>query len=72
MIRSDEDLNHKAQRLSEQTGVGPVLICTLLADMPELGTLERNQASALAGVAPYDRDSGSLKGKRSISGIESG
>lgn len=68
IIRSDEDLNHKAQRLSEQTGVGPVLICTLLADMPELGTLERNQASALAGVAPYDRDSGSLKGKRSISG----
>jgi len=68
VIASDDELNSKAQILSQQTAVGPVLICTLLADMPELGTLTRNQASALVGVAPYDRDSGNMTGKRSISG----
>ena len=68
VIESCNELNQRASKLSELTGVGPVLLCTLLADMPELGKLERNQASALAGVAPYDRDSGTMKGKRSIAG----
>lgn len=68
LIESDVSLKEKAEKLRAQTGVGPVLLSTLLADMPELGTLERNQASALAGVAPYDRDSGSIKGKRAIAG----
>lgn len=67
-IETDECLKAKAEKLSAQTGVGPVLLFTLLADMPELGTLKRNQASALVGVAPYDRDSGSFKGKRTIAG----
>jgi transposase len=68
LIASDYSLNERAQKLYSLTGVGPVLMSTLLADMPELGTLERNQASALAGVAPYDHDSGTFKGKRSIAG----
>jgi transposase len=68
VICSDPELNSKAEKLKELTGVGPVLMSTLLADMPELGTLERNQASALAGVAPFDNDSGNIKGKRSIAG----
>lgn len=68
VICSCEELNSKASKLKELTGVGPVLMSTLLADMPELGSLERNQASALAGVAPYNRDSGTQKGKRSIAG----
>jgi transposase len=68
LIASDESLNQRAQKLHSLTGVGPVLMSTLLADMPELGKLERNQASALAGVAPYDRDSGAFRGKRSIAG----
>lgn len=68
VIDSNNELSTKSKKLSAQTGVGPVLLCTLLADMPELGKLERNQASALAGVAPYDRDSGTMKGKRSIAG----
>jgi len=68
IIDSHDELSSKAKILSEQTSVGPVLLCTLLSDMPELGKLERNQASALVGVAPYDQDSGSFKGKRSISG----
>lgn len=68
VIHSNQELSEKSRLLSQQTGVGPVLITTLLADMPELGKLERNQASALVGVAPYDRDSGTFKGKRAIAG----
>jgi len=40
----------------------------LLAELPELGTLDRKQIAALVGVAPFNRDSGSLKGRRSIWG----
>jgi transposase len=68
LIVGDAELRAKAEKLKELTGVGPVLMTTLLADMPELGKLERNQASALVGVAPYDNDSGNMKGKRSIAG----
>jgi len=68
IINSNNELSAKSDKLSALTGVGPVLLCTLLADMPELGTLERNQASALAGVAPYDKDSGNFHGKRAIAG----
>ena len=68
IIDSHDELSSKAKILSAQTSVGPVLLCTLLSDMPELGKLERNQASALVGVAPFDQDSGNIKGKRSIAG----
>ena len=49
-------------------GVGPVVAATVLAEMPELGKLNAETAAALAGVAPYDRDSGKFKGNRHISG----
>ena len=49
-------------------GIGEITAATLLAYMPELGTLKRGQAAALAGLAPYVRDSGTLKGKRTIYG----
>lgn len=49
-------------------GVGPVVACTLLADLPELGTLGRKQIGALVGVVPYDFDSGKRKGRRAIRG----
>ena len=49
-------------------GVGPVLSVTLLADLPELGTLDRKQIAALVGVAPIARDSGKFRGKRSVGG----
>lgn len=49
-------------------GVGPVLTTTLLANLPELGTLTRKEVAALAGVAPFPRDSGTLKGRRTIWG----
>jgi transposase len=54
--------------LRSAPGIGPVTSRTLLAELPELGTLDRKQISALVGVAPFNRDSGSLKGRRSIWG----
>ena len=49
-------------------GIGNVVVNTLLGDMPELGELSSKQIAALTGVAPYNRDSGKLKGKRRIRG----
>ncbi len=54
--------------LSDVKGIGAVTVATLVGELPELGTLNRRQISALAGVAPYNHDSGRLKGQRSISG----
>jgi transposase len=47
-------------------GVGKVLSSTLLAQLPELGMLNRKQIAALAGLAPFNRDSGKLRGSRCI------
>jgi transposase len=49
-------------------GIGPVSARTLLLDLPELGTLSRQRLAALAGVAPFNRDSGTLRGHRTIWG----
>ena len=49
-------------------GVGPVLVATLLAEMPELGALDRRQIASLVGVAPIARDSGTKLGRRLIRG----
>ena len=49
-------------------GVGPVLSATLIADLPELGTLNRKEIAALAGVAPYNHDSGTIHHKRRVWG----
>src|SRR5438445_9750968 len=49
-------------------GVGPVLACTLIALLPELGGMSRKQVAALVGVAPYAFESGTLKGRRCIWG----
>ena len=54
--------------LQSAKGVGPVLSHTLLAEVPELGRLNRKQLAALVGVAPFNRDSGSLRGKRCVWG----
>ena len=68
LIAQDVQLAHKASRLQAIPGVGPVVAATVLAEMPELGTLNRQTAAALAGVAPYNHDSGRQKGLRCISG----
>jgi transposase len=49
-------------------GVGPTLTATLLAELPELGRLDRREIAALVGVAPFARDSGLLRGRRAIWG----
>jgi transposase len=49
-------------------GIGPVLSLTLLAELPELGRLSHGQIAALVGVAPLNRDSGTLRGRRTVWG----
>jgi len=58
----------KDQLLQSVPGVGPVLTSTLLASLPELGTLTHKQIAALVGVAPLNRDSGTLRGRRTVWG----
>ena len=58
----------KDDLLRSAPGVGPVLTTTLLADLPELGTLTGKQISALVGGAPLNRDSGTWRGKRTVWG----
>jgi transposase len=54
--------------LSSVRGVGPTTMATLIAEVPELGRLNRRQISALVGVAPFNRDSGLFRGRRTIFG----
>jgi transposase len=68
LIAQDELLAHKAKRLDAIPGVGLVVAATVLAEMPELGRLSSQTAAALAGVAPYNRDSGAHNAVRHISG----
>ena len=67
-IRKSPLWREKDSLLQSVPGVGPVLSTTLLAHLPELGTLNRKQVAALVGVAPLNRDSGRFRGKRTIWG----
>ena len=58
----------KDNLLQSVPGIGPVLSSTLVAELPELGNLNRKQIAALVGVAPLNRDSGKKRGKRSVWG----
>jgi transposase len=68
LIAQDQTLCEKAQKLTAISGVGVRTAALLLAQMPELGQLNRRQAAALAGLAPFNHDSGSIRGKRAIFG----
>ena len=68
LINSDPALTEKLSRLSAVKGIGDITALTLLADLPELGQLTNKEISALVGVAPFCRDSGTLKGKRTTWG----
>jgi transposase len=57
-----------SRRLQQVSGIGPVTAATLIADLPELGDLDRRQIAALAGLAPHADDSGRRHGKRRIWG----
>jgi len=61
-------LASKVRILSQTKGIGATSAAALLAALPEIGTLSKNQATALAGLAPFNRDSGTFRGKRSIHG----
>lgn len=68
LLTEQKSLAQQVQRLDEIAGVGRITAVTVLAAMPELGQLNRRQVAALAGVSPYNRDSGQWAGKRCISG----
>lgn len=68
LIKDDDGLSHLDKLLQSVPGVGEILSSTLLAELSELGSTDRRQIGALVGVAPFNRDSGRFKGKRSIRG----
>jgi transposase len=68
LIQSDDDWKHKADLVDSAPGVGPTTAATLVAELPELGQLNREQISSLVGVAPHADDSGQRSGKRTIAG----
>ena len=67
-IQNDTDYAQKNKLLKSIKGVGSVVAAGIIADLPELGSVSAKQISALAGLAPYNRDSGTLRGKRTIWG----
>jgi transposase len=67
-IEQSPELSAKAKKLTSISGVGVRTAALLLAQMPELGQLNRREVAALVGVAPFNRDSGKMRGKRTIYG----
>lgn len=78
IAQTDDDLDHQIRQspswradenlLTSMPGVGPVLARTVIAELPELGRLNRRQIAALVGVAPFNRDSGKMRGTRTTWG----
>ena len=67
-VGATPDMAQAARRMQTVPGVGPIVAATLLAELPELGQLDRRRIAALAGLAPIARDSGKHLGKRRIGG----
>lgn len=68
MPQADEALAGKAKVLMSLKGIGLKTACFLIAWLPELGLLDKGQIAKLVGVAPINRDSGLIRGKRMIAG----
>ncbi len=68
LIRNSPVWQEKTALLRSVPGIGPVSAATLVADLPELGTLNRQKIAALVGLAPFNQDSGPKRGKRRIFG----
>lgn len=68
LISKNPAWSRKAELLDSVPGVGPVLISSLIAELPELGTMNRKEIASLVGVAPFNNDSGKSRGKRHIWG----
>lgn len=71
-IRQSPIWQEKEDLLKSAPGIGPVTSRSLIADLPELGQLNRKQIAALVGIAPLNRDSGTLRGRRGIWGGRAG
>ena len=67
-IEGSHELSAKAAKLTTISGAGARTAALLLAQLPELGELNRREIAALVGVAPFNRDSGRMRGKRAIYG----
>jgi len=68
MLHNSPVWREKENLLRTVPGVGPQLAVSMLAYLPELGTLDKKRIAALVGVAPFNRDSGTLRGKRAVWG----
>lgn len=68
LIQAEPNISEQARLMRSAPGIGPVACMQLLAQMPELGCLGPKQIAALAGLAPFNVDSGSYRGKRAIGG----
>jgi transposase len=68
LIKSEPEISEQARLMRSAPGIGPVACMQLLAQMPELGCVGPKQVAALAGLAPFNVDSGSYRGKRAIGG----
>ena len=68
VIKDDKVLSRKYKILSSIKGIGPVGAITIIAFLPEIGTINDKQIASLAGVAPFNSDSGNMRGKRVIKG----
>jgi len=68
LVQSNNDWRDRYKRVSEVPGIGKQTAAVMLAELPELGHLNRQQVSSLVGVAPFNRDSGQFRGRRSIWG----
>jgi len=68
MIKENAAYTQKNDLLQSINGVGQIVAAEIIANLPEAGNLSAREITALAGLAPYTRDSGTLRGKRTISG----
>jgi transposase len=67
-VAAEAELASIDRRLQTAPGVGPIVAATLIAELAELGHIDRRQIAALAGLAPVARDSGKKSGPRAIAG----
>ena len=68
LIERVPDFKEKSEIISSVKGIGPASTTTILCDLPELGDMESKAISSMVGLAPFNRDSGQLKGRRTICG----
>ncbi len=68
MLEQTPELKHRRELLESVPGIGPVVSAALVAGLPELGRVNRREIAKLVGVAPINRDSGTLRGRRTVTG----